>query len=194
MPRYGYRRRMRRSGGRRQSATMHVPSTMEQSLAPDILSLIFAQTPSLDAGASASSNIEASDRDRTVNVGNSIGKVTFDIDIRNAAASGSMEFAVIRCERCFGVPIVGTDPIPSSLDVTGEGIQQAFRTRMPGRVLHFSQMAVTIETTRTKKIIVNPAKFRMSKVRPGDYLALAVFNRNGASITYSVQMRYKEFQ
>ncbi len=168
---------------------------MEQTLTLDTLSLIFAQTPSLDAGASATANIEASDRDRTVNVGNSIvGSITFDIDIRSVTGQGSLEFAVIRCERCFTVPVVGTDPIPSSLDVAGEGIQQAFRTRMPGRVLHFSQLAYTAETTRIKKIRISPAKFRMAKVRPGDYIALAIFNRSGVSIIYSVQMRYKESQ
>ena len=173
---------------------MHVPSTMEQASATDILALVFAQTPSLDAGGSATANIEASDRDRTVNVGNSMGSVVFDISIRNVVATGTMEFVVFRCERAFAVPVVGTDPVPSSSDCNLQGCQQAFRMALPGRVLHFSQMALTTETTRIKQIRVNPGKFRMSKIRPGDYLALGIFNKTGGSVTWSVQMRYKEYQ
>lgn len=172
---------------------MHVPSTMEQAIALDVMGLVFAVNPSILTGGSATTNIEGSDRDRTVTVGNSVGSIQFDVSLRLITAPGTVEFIVFRAERFSVTPAVGTDPIPSSADVTSQGSQQAWRMAMPGRILHFSQISVTPETVRAVKIRVNPAKFRMAKVRPGDFIGIAIFNRSSGTLTFSVQMRYKEF-
>ncbi len=73
-------------------------------------------------------------------------------------------------------------------------MQQAMRMALPGRIMHFSKISVTAETTRVVKIRVNPAKYRMSKIRPGDYIGILCHNMSGQSTTVSFEMRYKEFQ
>ncbi len=193
-----FRRRFKRrfgSGKRRGPSTMHVPSTMEQTLGIDSGSVVFAQVPSLLAGGSASDNIEASDRDRTVNVGNSIiGNINFSFSSRISTGPGSIDFIVFRVERSFITPVIGTDPIPSNAEVLTQGSQQAFRMNMPGRVLHFSTRSYAAETPISHTIRVNPSKYRMAKVRPGDHIGIYMFNRAANSIIFSMQMRYKESQ
>ncbi len=185
---------MRRTRSPRRSSTMHVPSSMEQAIAADVALLVFAVVSSLDAGGSASSNIEASDRDRTVNVGNSVGPITFNLSVRSASAISVLSMCVFKCERAFAVPVIGTDPIPSSADIVGAGMQQAMRMALPGRVMHFSKIAITAETVRAVTIKVNPAKYRMSKIRPGDYIGIMCHNMSGQATTVSFEMRYKEYQ
>ncbi len=196
MRHFGFRRRTRRFSSKpRGQVTVHVPSTMEQSTAADVGSIVYAQTPSLFAGGSASSNIEASDRDRTVNVGNSIiGAITFNFSSRSTAVAGTIDFCVFRVERSFITPVIGTDPIPSSAEMLTQGVQQAMRMNLPGRVIHFSTRSYAVEQPINHLIRVTPAKFRMAKVRPGDHIGIMIFNRGSGTIIWSMQMRYKESQ
>ncbi len=174
---------------------MHVPATMEDTITADSALIIYAQVPSLMAGGSASANIEASDRDRTVNVGNSIiGNIIFNFSTRNVAGSGTFDFIIFRVERSFITPVLGTDPIPSVAEILSQGSQQAFRMNMPGRVLHFSTRSFTTEVPIAHTMKVNPAKYRMAKVRPGDFIGCCIFNRSAITATVSMQMRYKESQ
>ncbi len=194
MRHFGFRRRGRTRKPIGQT-TMHVPATIEDVIAVDTGTIFYAQVPSLLAGGSASSNIEASDRDRTVNVGNSIiGKITFNFSTRGNVGNGTYDFIVFRVERSFITPVIGTDPIPTNSEMLLQGAQQAFRMNLPGRVLHFSQRSYAPEQPISHMIKVNPAKFRMAKVRPGDHIGLCVFNRGSGAATVSVQMRYKESQ
>ncbi len=195
MRHYGFRRRGRTRRKPIGQVTVHVPSTMEQTTGLDVGSIVYAQVPSLMAGGSASSNIEASDRDRTVNVGNSIiGAINFDFSTRSSPAAGSLDFCVFRVERSFITPVIGTDPIPSNSEMLTQGVQQAMRMNMPGRVLHFSTRSYAIEQPINHKIRIIPAKFRMAKVRPGDFIGIMIFNRGSGSVIWSMQMRYKESQ
>ncbi len=186
---------MRRTRKPLGQVTVHVPSTMESVITLDTATIFYAQVPSLLAGGSASSNIEASDRDRTVNVGNSIiGKITFNFSTRGAIGNGTYDFIVFRVERSFVTPVIGTDPVPSNSEMLTQGSQQAFRMNMPGRVLSFTTRSYAAEQPINHTIRVNPAKYKMAKVRPGDHIGLCVFNRGSADATVSVQMRYKESQ
>ncbi len=196
MRHYGFGRRTRRRTSKpRGQVTIHVPSTMEQTTAIDTGSIVYAQVPSLLAGGSASANIEASDRDRTVNVGNSIvGSITFNFSTRFAPNAGTIDFCVFRVERSFITPVIGTDPIPSSAEMLTQGVQQAMRMNLPGRIIHFSTRSYAVEQPITHTIRVNPAKFRMAKVRPGDHIGIMIFNRGSGALIWSMQMRYKESQ
>ncbi len=158
------------------------------------MALIVLESPSILAGGSASSNIEAQDKDRTVNVGHHIGAFFIDVAIRITTQDGTVEFAVLKDERSDATPAIGTHPIPSGTDVTNQGMQQATRLANPGKVFHFSSRAYSAAHTITHKIRVSPGKFGLSKVKAGDHWVLLIYNRGSATVTYDFQCRYKEYE
>ncbi len=124
-----------------------------------------------------------------------MGTITIDCNIRTTLRDGIFEFCVFKVERAAATPVVGTHPIPSSAEVLAQGMQQACRLANPGKVFHYSKVAYTIETNRTHKIIVSPAKFRLSKMKAGDHWCLLVNNRAaGDAVTFDFEARYKEYE
>ncbi len=176
------------------NSVIHVPSTMAGTLALNIGVVLVIESPSIFAAGSASSNIEAQDKDRTVNVGHHMGTVTIDMNIRNTAGDGVAEFCVFKVERAASTPALGTHPIPSSAEIASQGMQQACRMANPGKVFHYSARAYSIENTVVHKIRVSPAKFRLSKIKAGDHWIMMLFNRGPQTFTYDFQCRYKEYE
>ncbi len=176
------------------ASTVHVPSTISGSITTNSGTLVVIQSPSLDSGASASSNIEASDRDRTVNVGNDMGRCTINLTIRGTTGTGILNIGIMRVERSTAVPIAGTGVVPSLTEIGSQGMQQAQRTHNSGKVVIFDNMAYTAEITRTKIIRFSPKKYRLSKVRAGDYWIMQLYNKGPTGITYDFEARYREFQ
>ncbi len=185
-----YKKRRRITG----NSVIHVPSAMSAGLAANTAVVKVITSPSIFAAGSASSNIEAQDKDRTVNVGHHIGRLNLDISIRNTTGSGNVEFCVFKVERANSTPVLGTHPVPSTAEVVSQGMQQACRMANPGKVFHYSKRAFTIETTFNHKIIVSPAKYKLSKCKAGDHWILLVFNRGATTVTVDLEMRYKEYE
>ncbi len=172
---------------------MHVPSTMGGTISGNAEVLLFMQNPSILAGASATTNIEGQDKDRTVTVGHHMGQCTIDFSCRTTVADGTLEFCIFHVERSHITPVIGTDPIPNGTDITGQGLQQAMRLALPGRVVHFSVRSYSIENTMTHKMRFRPSKYKASQVKAGDFWGLIVHNRGVNIITYDFQVRYKEY-
>ncbi len=173
---------------------MHIPSSMSATINTGIENLIVIQSPSIFAGGSASSNIEAQDKDRTVNVGHHMGVVDIDFTTRITTADGSLEYCVMHYERLDATPAIGTHPTPSGTEIATQGLQQACRMQNPGRVVHFSVRAYSADNTMNHHIRFKPAKFGVSKVKAGDHWALIVHNRGSATVTTDFQCRYKEYE
>ncbi len=192
MPRFRRRSRSRRriTG----NTVIHVPSSVNGTLNTLATSVIVLASPSIFAGGSASSNIEAQDKDRTVNVGHHVGSFTIDFSIRNTTSDGLFEFCIYKVERASTTPVVGTHPVPSSGEINGAGLQQEARLQNPGKVFHYSQRSFSIENTITHKIRMSPAKFKLSKMKAGDHWILQIFNRSSAQVTFDFQCRYKEYE
>ncbi len=187
-----YRKKKRRITG---NAVIHVPSTIGGTLALNTSQAIVIVSPSIFAAGSASSNIEAQDKDRTVNVGHHVGRLNIDISIRNALNDGVIEFCLLKVERADSTPVIGTHPIPSSAEITSQGMQQACRLANPGKVFHYSKRVYTIEQNIVHKIIVSPAKYRLSKLKAGDHWILVMNNRAAANaVTFDFEARYKEYE
>ncbi len=185
-----YRKRSHKLG----NSVIHVPSTIAGSLASVTSVVLVIASPSIDAADSASQNIEAQDKDRTINVGHHMGMVTITFSVRTTAADGIVEWSIYKVERHSAVPVLGTHPVPSSASINSVGIQQATRLSNPGKVFHVSKRAYTIEQNLVHTMKVRPAKFNVSKWKAGDYLILQVFNRGAQSITYDFEARYKEYE
>ncbi len=185
----------RRRGFRPKGNTVvHVPSTMAGTLASGTGVVVVISSPSIFAGGSASDNIEAQDKDRTVNVGHHIGRLNLDLTIRNTTADGIFEYCVFKVERVATTPVLGTHPIPSSATILTQGLQQACRLDNPGKVFHYSKRAYSIDNTVAHKIIVSPAKYKLSKCKAGDHWILLLFNRGSAIVTFDYEGRYKEHE
>ncbi len=190
----GMRTRRRRSRRITGNTVIHVPASINATLASVTAIPIIIVSPSIFAAGSASSNIEAQDKDRTVNVGHHIGRFQIDISIRNTTNQGLCEFGVYKVERADATPALGTHPTPTSAEINTQGMQQAVRMANPGKTFHFSQRTWTAEHNITHKIIVSPAKYKLSKCKAGDHWVLLIFNRSNALFTFDVQMRYKEYE
>ncbi len=194
MRHYGLRRRGRAKRAFKSSIT-HVPSTMDQSFAANILALVFSTVATVTAGTNATNTRLDTDRDREVSSGENVGFTKYTLQFEpNATAFGTIEYVVFKVPRSFIVPVVGTDPIPSSVDVDGTGIQQAFRINMPGWVYKFGVFPVSAETPFTKTVTINWNKFKVGTVRDGDHFGIALFNRATSSVNFSVQMFYKSYR
>ncbi len=189
-----FRRRFRRPRRKMGNSVIHVPSTIGGTLVANTAQAIVIVSPSIFAAGSASSNIEAQDKDRTVNVGHHVGSLTLDLSIRTTSADGVIEFCILKTERGDTTPIIGTHPIPSSSEITTQGMQQACRLANPGKVFHYSKRAYTIEISFTHRIKVSPAKFKLSKLKAGDHWMLIINNRSANSCVFDFEARYKEYE
>ncbi len=192
MRHYGSRRRTtRRNTG---NTVIHVPSSIGATLAPAVSVVIVIVSPSIFAAGSASSNIEAQDKDRTVNVGHHVGRLNISIGLRGTTGVGVMEASVFKVERAESTPALGVHPIPSSSENASQGMQQAVRLANPGKTFHWSQTPYALDNNKVKNIIVSPAKYKLSKLKAGDHWILMIHNRGSATFNFDIQMRYKEYE
>ncbi len=194
MPYHFTRGRSRKPRRKMGNSVIHVPSTMAAAPGVNIALVFVIVSPSIFAGGSASANIEAQDKDRTVNVGHHVGRFTIDTSVRTTTADGVVEYCVFKVERASTTPVLGTFPVPSSAQILTEGMQQACRLRNPGKVFHYSKVTYSIENPRSHRVIVSPAKFKLSKLKAGDHWILMVFNRGAAAVNFDFEARYKEYE
>ncbi len=195
MPRFRFRRRMSRSRTPRKTSITHVPSTMDQQFATNILALVFSSVSTVVAGTSATTGRLDTDRDREVSNGEMVGRTTFTLQFEPpATAHGTIEYMIFKAERQATTPVVGTFPIPTSISVDSLGIQQAFRLNMSTWCCKFGVFPISAETPVTKNISINWAKFGKATVKDGDFYGIALFNRAIGNVDFSVQMRYKSYR
>ncbi len=147
------------------------------------------------AGTALATDRDAGDRSQELQTGNILGNMTIDVTASpSGAAFGVIEYVVFKVQRALTVPIIGTDPIPSDADAITGGLQSAYRKNMPGWIIQFGTFRISAEVTAIKKIRINWNKFRMAKVRDGDFFCIVYFNRTGGSITFDWQARYYEYK
>ncbi len=167
---------------------------MSGTIATKILVLRYLCIPNANAGVSLDTPREGGDRNKEVQNGSVVGNITLNVALRGLTAGGTLEVGLVKIPRSHIVPVVGTDPIPASSEVDSLGLQTMMRENMPGWVYHFSVLSFTTEQPVNKWIKLNLGKFRASKWRDGDYLALFLFNRSGATITVDHTARYYEYK
>ncbi len=134
-----------------------------------------------------------SNKQQECTIGSQLGRTTFDIGVRSASGSGILEYVVYKIERSTAVPAIGALNLPSSAEISTGGMQCEMRNYNPGRILEFGLLAYTAETTRTKKMVINWKKFRMSTIRQGDFYGIVFFNRGTATVTVDLYCRFKEW-
>ncbi len=135
------------------------------------------------------------DRTTAVDNGRKVGNMTLDIGIvPGTTTNGYYEYCVVKYERSTSVPVIGTDPVPSTADIVSDGLQRSCRSSTPGYVIKYGMIPLTSETSRTVKLSIRWAKFHKEKVRDGDYFTIVFFNHTGdGSCIYDLQCRYKTY-
>ncbi len=188
------RGRMRRRRFSKSTAIQHSPSTMDQQMATNISSVIIAVAANNTAGTSATSGRLDTDRDRSVSNGEKIGQITYTVQLEPAsAAQGTIEYICWRTERSQVTPSL-TNQLPTSAEDASEGIQQAYRLRLPGWVMRFGAIGIAAEQPRVINIKVSPSRLGMPGIRDGDFTGITLHNRTNGTVNFSVQMRYKSFR
>ncbi len=159
------------------------------------MSLVYCAISTVPAGTSATNPRIDTDRDRECSNGERVGFTRFHLQMEpSGTATGSIEYMIFKVERAFTVPVVGTDPIPSSAEVDTQGIQQAFRLNMSTWCCKFGTIALSPDTPVSRTITINWAKFKKATVKDGDHYGIAMFNRTSGTVNWSVQMFYKSYR
>ncbi len=172
---------------------MHVPSSMGNDvMAAESLVFHAAIASNFAVIGSPLTNDTFEDANRTQNcvVGSDISSIIFNIDIRNNTGDGPIEYAILKIERAHVVPDTDGILLPGNADIITEGLQASTRRYQPGRVIKFGSFSVAAEQPRSLSIKGNYSKFKMSRIRTGDFFTLVLFNRTSATTTIDIQARY----
>ncbi len=167
---------------------------MGNTIATNDQLITFVAVSTVPAGTSMATSRLDTDRATEVSSGALVGKTTVTIGCVPGAGSGYIEYVVFKAQRQFTTPVKGTNPIPTDTEVIGAGLQQEYRKNMPGWVIKFGTMPIVSQTPRTLDIKIDWAKFKMDKVRDGDFYGITYFNRTSSTITFDWQARYKSRQ
>lgn len=188
-----FRRTRRRKSNpfKGKQSTMHVPSVMGTVLATNTYTLQFLAVPNEDVGGSVTAIVSDQDRGRVCPTGSIVGKSTFTIGIENAVNNGTLNYIILKVERKLAVPAINVDTMPSAAGILTAGMQQAFRMLNPGRIIKYGTVGFSATQNITREIKVDWNKFKMARVRAGDYYLIAMFNRSGGNVEVHNEMRYK---
>ena len=156
--------------------------------------ITFVAVSTVPAGTSMATSRLDTDRATEVSSGALVGRTTISIGMVPGATSGYLEYVVFKVQRSHVTPVKGTDPMPSDASVISAGLQQMYRQNMPGWVIQYGQIPISAETPRVKDIKIDWNKFRMAKVRDGDFYGITYFNRTASTITFDWQARYHSRQ
>lgn len=152
---------------------------------------VLAHAGTLAGGSMTGSRTGGEDRTTEVDNGRHVNTMIVNIGfIPAGGTSGYYELGFIKYERSFTTPAVGSDPVPSTADMVGDGLQRAVRSLTPGYMIKYMQIPVTAETVTTRSIKVNWRKYKKDLVRDGDYFTLLIFNRTAGAGTYDITTRY----
>ncbi len=190
-----FHRRFRSRSKRKsyKSQIMHLPSDMGTNLLA-ANSLVFvaavaANYQFIGQGLGADT-FENADRLSNVVVGSDILSIIFNIDVRNNTGDGSIEYAILKVERAHVVPNTDGVLLPTDADIITLGLQASVRQYQPGRVIKFGTFSVAKEQPRSLSIKGNFVKFKMGRMRTGDFYLLVLFNRTSQDCTVDIQSRY----
>lgn len=174
---------------------MHVPSSMGNVIASNITSVfIAANAGAYLTTASPVTTVATitSNREQENTIGNEITRINYNITMRPSASS-AISICVLKVERAAAVPVLGTG-LPTQARIVAVGLQTACREAQPGRVIHYSKLAAAPEQPVIKTIVAKFGKFKMSKIRTGDFYVLMVHNDSAGTLTTDFEARYKELK
>ncbi len=193
MRHFGYRRG--RSPKRVfKTSIQHSPSSMGNSILTDAQLVTFQAVSTVPAGTSMANARIDTDRAVEVSNGEEVGNMTVTVGIFPGASNGYIEYAVFKAQRQSTTPVVGTFPMDSNSAVNSAGLQQIMRQNMPGWVYKFGTIPYTPETIHTRDIKISYRKFKVAKVRDGDFFGIVFFNRGASTVTFDWQARYKSYR
>ncbi len=188
------RRRRRRGGSRYKSSVTHIPNSVSQTLLASNSGLFYACTTAnytTTGTALTVDTFEQADRQQNTPIGADVNGIVYNLAVRDATVSAIIEIAFFKIERAHIVPSADDVLLPSNATIVALGLQAAFRQFQPGRLLKYVKLAVAPEQPRTLSIMVLYRKFKMAKVRTGDFYGVMTFNRSSGDVIIDYEARYK---
>ncbi len=177
------------------TSIQHSPASIGNVVPTNDQLVTFIAVAGSVAGSGMGANRQDVDRLTEVSSASYVGKTTINVGFfPGIATKGYIEFLVFKAQRQFTTPVVGTNPIPSDAEVIAVGLQQEYRKNMPGWVIQYGQIPLTTDTVHVRTIKIDWAKFKMDKVRDGDFFGITYFNRTDQSINIDWQARYHSRQ
>ncbi len=172
---------------------MHVPSSMSNVVATNSAAIFYpcvtANFP-VTGTALTADTFESADRAQTTQIGADVNAIVFQTTFRSVSANMVVEMAYFKVERAHVVPTNDDVLLPSDATIAVEGLQAAFRKFQPGRLLRYEKIPVSADNSRSISRLISYKKFRMAKVRTGDYYGLMVYVRGSASVVVDFEARY----
>ncbi len=190
-----YGRRRRRSSPRRYASSVtHIPSSISNIVTANQAVIFYASVTanySVTGTGLSTDTFENADRQQNSPIGADINGIVFNIGIRNSTGTGVIEFAFFKIERSNTVPTGDNVSLPNDVTILSQGLQSAFRQYQPARLLKYMKVAVATEQPRAFSCRIPYKKFRMAKVRTGDYYGVMAFNRGATDVAIDFEARYK---
>jgi len=158
----------------------HVPSSIGLNLSANQATVFIMANAgaNLTTGGSASIARESlSNREQENTIGSKIFRSTLTISLTPGMTPGAVEFAICKVERAGTVPTSDGTLLPTAVDITTQGLQQAIRTHQPGRVIHYQKVAIANEQPRVVTVRIPWSKYKMQTVRTGDFYLCMLYNR-----------------
>ncbi len=172
---------------------MHLGGEMNQVLSGNTATTVFAaqsSTYNVTGTSLTEDTFENSDRKDRVALGSDIPSIIFNITARDSSTPTALEYAIFKIERAHEVPLNDNTLLPDTVTCQTLGLQAAIRQYQPGRVLKFGIVAIATEQPRTFSVKGNYGKFKMAKMRTGDWYGIMFFNRGLGDITLDVHTRF----
>ncbi len=183
----------RRRGKMYKSSVMHIPSSMNAVLASNTATVFFAsQTANYTTTGTllTSDTFEQSDRSQTTALGSDINFIVYNLSCIAGETASIIEYAIFKIERSNSVPSFDNSTLPASTTIQTQGLQSGMRQYQPGRVLKFGKFVIAAEQPRAISLGISYRKFKMAKVRTGDFYGIVVFNRGSSDVTLDIEARY----
>ncbi len=174
---------------------MHIPSSINNSVLNNATVVFYPAVPANYAviGSPVTGDtFEQADRSQAVVIGSHIDTIIYNVSFRNIESDGVIEWAIFKIERAHEVPD-GNPLLPTDTEIQTEGLQTALRRYQPGRVIKFGTVAVAPEQPRVISLKANYRKFKMSKIRTGDYYGMICFVRGITSTNIDFHGRYQSY-
>jgi len=172
---------------------MHLPSSMNNTVGANQSVVLYAcitANYNVIGTALSADTFENADRLQNTQLGANVDSIIYSVAGRDITGNGILEYAIFKIERADEVPDTTNQKLPTDIQITTQGLQQAIRQFQPGRITKYGQRAFAAEQPVAWSVKGAYKKFNFSKVRAGDYYGILVFNRSSATVTIDLQARY----
>lgn len=171
---------------------MHLVSVINQVVTTNTsLTVVLANAGAFLLTGTAATTVATglSNKEQENTVGNRINTIIINCAFRQAVSAAIVSYTIMKIERANVVPAPGAG-LPADAAVLTNGMQQQDRLFQPGRIIKYGTVAIAPEQPVSISLKADFAKYKMGKIRQGDFYLIRFFNRSGDTLIIDVEARY----